>query len=109
MFSSYSGALAGTWRALARTTSAPRQGHGADEVLLELWKHSNHLVVVLIVILVVVLIVVVLVVVLIVVVVVVSVVIVIATVLWCGRWVHANIYVRGPAVTTSFHCCMVRA
>ena len=103
MFSSYSGALAGTWRALARTTSAPRQGHGADEGLLELWKHSNHLVVVLIVILVVVLIVV------LVVVVVVSVVIVIATVLWCGRWVHANIYVRGPAVTTSFHCCMVRA
>ena len=103
MFSSYSGALAGTWRALARTTSAPRQGQGADEGLLELWKHSNHLVVVLIVILVVVLIVV------LVVVVVVSVVIVIATVLWCGRWVHANIYVRGPAVTTSFHCCMVRA
>jgi len=106
MFSSYSWSLVGTWRAQARTTSAPRQGHGADEGLLELWKHSNHLVVVLIVILVVVLIVVVLVVI---VVVVVSVVIVIATVLWCGRWVHANIYVRGPAVTTSFHCCMVRA
>jgi len=83
-------------------TSAPHQGRGADEVLLDLWKHSNQLVVVLIVVLVVVVLVVI-------VVVVVSVVIVIATVLWCGRWVHANIYVRGPAVTTSFHCCMVRA
>ena len=98
MFSSYSWSLVGTWRAQARTTSAPRQGHGADEGLLELWKHSNQLVVVLIVVVLVVI-----------VVVVVSVVIVIATVLWCGRWVHANIYVRGPAVTTSFHCCMVRA